>query len=35
MNERAFLKESTNNWAKGEIQFGFNLSRIFQLKKKK
>ncbi|MGC4038425.1 MAG: DUF5777 family beta-barrel protein [Chitinophagaceae bacterium] len=35
MNERAFLTESTNNWAKGEIQFGFNLSRTFQLKKKK
>ena len=35
MNERAFLTESRNNWAKGDIQFGFNLSRTFQLKKKK
>ncbi|MFI5188448.1 MAG: DUF5777 family beta-barrel protein [Chitinophagales bacterium] len=35
MNERIFLTETTNNWAKGDIQFGFNLSRTFQLKKKK
>lgn len=34
MNERIFLAETTNNWAKGDIQFGFNLSRTFQLKKK-
>ena len=34
MNERIFLTETTNNWAKGDIQFGFNLSRTFQLKKK-
>ncbi|HEU4574182.1 MAG TPA: DUF5777 family beta-barrel protein [Chitinophagaceae bacterium] len=34
MNERAFLTETTNDWAKGDIQFGFNLSRTFQLKKK-
>lgn len=35
MNERAFLTESANNWQKGDIQFGFNLSRTFQLSKKK
>jgi hypothetical protein len=35
MNERMFLTETTNDWAKGDIQFGFNLSRIFQIKKKK
>ena len=34
MNERVFLTETTNDWAKGDIQFGFNLSRTFQLKKK-
>lgn len=34
MNERIFLTETTNDWAKGDIQFGFNLSRTFQLKKK-
>ena len=31
MNERAFITETTNSWTKGEIRFGFNLSRIFQL----
>jgi Membrane bound beta barrel domain (DUF5777) len=35
MNERIFLTETTNDWVKGDIQFGFNLSRIFQIKKKK
>ncbi len=35
MNERIFLSETTNDWTKGDIQFGFNLSRIFQVKKKK
>jgi len=35
MNEKAFITETTGDWAKGEIRFGFNLSRIFQLKKKK
>lgn len=35
MNERAFLAETTNNWTNGDIQFGFNLSRTFQVKKKK
>lgn len=31
MNERAFITETYNNWTKGGIQLGFNLSRIFQL----
>ena len=35
MNERAFITETTNNWAKGEVRFGFNLSRVFQIKKRK
>jgi hypothetical protein len=35
MNERAFITETTGDWSKGEIRFGFNLSRVFQLKKKK
>jgi len=35
MNEKVFLLETTNDWAKGDIQFGFNISRSFQLKKKK
>ena len=35
MNERAFLSDQNNDWWKGEIRFGFNLSRIFQIKKRK
>jgi hypothetical protein len=35
MNEKAFITETTSNWIKGDIRFGFNLSRVFQLKKKK
>lgn len=35
MNERAFITETTNRWSKGDIQLGFNLSRAFQLKKRK
>lgn len=34
MNERAFLTETTNKWGKGEVRFGFNLSRVFTLSKK-
>ena len=35
MNERVFLLETTNRWSNGDIQFGFNISRSFQIKKKK
>ena len=35
MNEPTFLTETTDNWSKGEVRFGFNLSRVFQLKKRK
>jgi hypothetical protein len=35
INERAFLSETADNWSDGDIQFGFNISRSFQLKKKK
>ena len=35
MNEKVFLLETTNNWGKGDIQFGFNISRSFQIRKKK
>ncbi|MEO5591312.1 MAG: DUF5777 family beta-barrel protein [Chitinophagaceae bacterium] len=35
MNERAFITQTVNKWGKGDIQFGFNLSRVFNLKKKK
>lgn len=35
MNERAFLSDDNGNWLNGDIQFGFNLSRVFQIKKQK
>ncbi len=33
MNERAFLTDDNGSWLKGDIQFGFNLSRVFQIVK--
>ena len=33
MNERAYITETTMQWGKAEIRFGFNLSRVFQVKK--
>ena len=35
INERAFLSDTVDDWGTGDIQFGFNISRTFQLKKKK
>lgn len=35
MNERVFLTETTNSWGRGDIQFGFNISRAFQISKRK
>jgi hypothetical protein len=35
MNERAFITETFNDWGKGDIQFGFNLSRVFTIGNKK
>jgi hypothetical protein len=32
MFERSFLAEPAGSWANGDIYFGFNLSRVFQLK---
>lgn len=34
MNEKAFLTGTTSDFWKGDIRFGFNLSRVFQVKKK-
>jgi len=34
MNERAFITETTGKWSKGEIRFGFNLSRVFTIKER-
>lgn len=33
MNEKAFITNTTNSWGKGEVSFGFNLSRVFTVKK--
>lgn len=35
MNERAFLAATEYDWGNGDIFFGFNISRSFQIKKKK
>ncbi|HUP14121.1 MAG TPA: DUF5777 family beta-barrel protein, partial [Niastella sp.] len=29
MNEKAFITNTTGDWGKGEVRFGFNLSRVF------
>jgi len=31
MTERSFITETTNNWGDGDVQFGFNLSRVFTI----
>ncbi len=33
MNERSFISDPNRDWFDGEIMFGFNLSRVFQIKK--
>lgn len=33
MTEKAFIGETTGSWRKGDIHFGFNISRVFTLKK--
>ncbi len=35
MNEKAVITETTQRWDKSEFQFGFNLSRMFTVKKNK
>ena len=35
MNEKAFITNTTKSWGTGEIRFGFNLSRVFTVSKKK
>ena len=34
MNEKAFITNTTDKWNKGEVRFGFNLSRMFVINKK-
>ena len=33
MNEKAFITNTTKSWGKGEVSFGFNLSRVFTVSK--
>jgi hypothetical protein len=33
MIEKGFIGETTGNWLKGDIHFGFNISRVFSFKK--
>jgi hypothetical protein len=35
MVEKGFITETTGRWTKGDIHFGFNISRVFNLKKEK
>lgn len=35
MTERTFIAETTDQWSKGDIHFGFNISRVFNIGKKK
>ncbi len=34
MNEKAFVTSTTKSWGKGQVSFGFNLSRVFTVAKK-
>jgi hypothetical protein len=31
MNEKGFIAETTNSWSKGQVHFGFNISRVFYI----
>jgi hypothetical protein len=35
MIEKGFIAETANSWSDGGIHFGFNISRVFTLKRKK
>lgn len=35
MIEKHFITETTGNWLKGDIHFGFNITRVFDLSRKK
>jgi hypothetical protein len=35
MTERTFINETYGGWEKGDLLFGFNISRVFSLKKKR
>ncbi len=35
MNEKGFITETTGKWSDGDIQFGFNVSRVFTVRQRK
>lgn len=35
MNEKGFITETTGKWGQGDIQFGWNISRVFTIKQRK
>jgi hypothetical protein len=35
MNEQQFITQNTGDWATGDIRMGFNISRVFTVKKPK
>ncbi|MBL0314621.1 MAG: hypothetical protein IPP69_02155 [Flavobacteriales bacterium] len=35
MNDKGFITETTGEWSKGDIQFGFNVSRVFTVIRKR
>jgi hypothetical protein len=35
MNEKTFITENKGKWSKGDIHFGFNISRVFTLDRNK
>jgi hypothetical protein len=35
MTESTFINQTTGKWADGDVHFGFNISRVFKIKKQK
>ena len=35
MTDRTFINETSGSWAKGDLRFGFNISRVFTIRKPK
>jgi hypothetical protein len=35
MTEKSFISETPGQWGNGDVMFGFNISRVFQLGKHK
>jgi hypothetical protein len=35
INEKSFITQTTGQWGKGDIRFGFNISRVFKIAKPK